>query len=210
MSEEHNSGNGLRYDVCGDGLVLSKSSPKAHGEIIVIDGCEVIGDVVFKGRKGLTSIIFPKSLTRIKEDAFADCIGLKTVVFKGTLPEMANGSFSGCKIELLRINSIENDTVIPENLRKAVVGKIEYTGTEESVAKDFIKLTQVGNERLIYVNTKYIALIEPVKLNSGLRLEYGSNITMSIEDSDGLRSIKVIETCGEVMEAIKNTTTNQC
>ena len=183
MENERKSGKGLQYRVDPDGLVLEKSSPNAHGKVVILEGCIAIEDEVFKGRKGITSIFFPKSLARIGKDAFADCTGLKTVVFEGTYPE-TDDSFKGCQIDSMQVNQSVDD--------------------EEVTVQGFITLTKVGNENQIHLNTKYIALIEPIRLSGSLFPEYGSIITLTIESPEGGRQqVKVRESCKKVLRAIK-------
>ena len=73
-------------------------------------------------------------------------------------------------------------------------------GFQETIA-GYIRLTQ-ANDKPVFINTNFIVCVEPVKI---ARYEYteGSQISLSVNGSEGLHTIKVIEPCEVVMKAIE-------
>ena len=67
----------------------------------------------------------------------------------------------------------------------------------------YIRLMQ-ANDKPVFINTKFIVSVEPEKI---ARYQYtkGSLITLSVGGSEGLQTIKVIETCDVVLQAIEQT-----
>lgn len=94
-------------------------------------------------------------------------------------------------------------TIRGEELEAMMVSH-ELSGREEfqEKIKGYVKLMQ-ANDNPIFINTKYIVFVEPVKI---ARYQYtkGSLITLSIGGSDGLQTIKVIEPCEVVLKAIEH------
>ena len=86
---------------------------------------------------------------------------------------------------------------------EALMASDELLGREEfqETINGYIRLMQ-ANGKPIFINTKYIVFVEPVEI---ARYHYtkGSLITLSVGSSEGLQTIKVIETCDVVMKAIE-------
>ena len=90
----------------------------------------------------------------------------------------------------------------PDEWRELVT-RYELTGREEfqEAIAGYIKLIQV-NDKPVFINTRFIVYVEPTKI---ARYHYteGSLITLSVNGSEGLQTIKVIEPCEVVMKAIE-------
>lgn len=67
------------------------------------------GDVDFKGNKKLEKIVLPKTLARIKSQAFADCTNLKDIEIPASVTELGSGAFKNCISlpETIKVWSIE-------------------------------------------------------------------------------------------------------
>lgn len=96
---------------------------------------------------------------------------------------------------------------IPDDVLEATMVSIELSERQECQKSitGYIKLTQ-ANDKPIFINTKYIVFVEPTKI---ARYHYtqGSLITLSVGGSEGLQTIKVIEPCDVVLEAIEKSST---
>lgn len=96
---------------------------------------------------------------------------------------------------------------IPDDVLETTMAKIELAGREEcpKIIKGYIRLMQ-ANDKPVFINTKYIVFVEPTKI---ARYHYtqGSLITLSVGGSEGLQTIKVIEPCDVVLEAIEKSST---
>ena len=55
-----------------------------------------IGNYLFSGCNGLSSIIIPNSVTSIGNDAFSDCDGLTSIIIPNSVTSIGNGAFSDC------------------------------------------------------------------------------------------------------------------
>lgn len=90
----------------------------------------------------------------------------------------------------------------PEEWREAAI-KNELSGREEyhKTIAGYIRLMQ-ANDKPVFINTKFIVYVEPAKI---ARYHYteGSLITLSVNGLDGLQTIKVIEPCEVVLQAIE-------
>ena len=69
------------------------------GEITIPDGVTRIEPGVFYGRRELTGVGFPASLTSIGAQAFCCCHGLTQVTIPKSVTKIGEGAFSGCKIK---------------------------------------------------------------------------------------------------------------
>ena len=65
-----------------DGRELLCCPEGLQGEVTVPEGVASVGESVFYGRKGLTSVVLPESVTRIGRDAFAACPDLASVTVR--------------------------------------------------------------------------------------------------------------------------------
>ena len=83
----------------------------------------------------------------------------------------------------------------------------ELSGREEfqETINGYIRLMQ-ANDKPIFINTKYIVFVEPTK-TARYHYTQGSLITLSVCGSEGLQTIKVIEPCDVVLEAIEESVT---
>ena len=90
----------------------------------------------------------------------------------------------------------------PDAELEAMMVSSELSGREEcqETIKGYIRLVQ-ANDKPIFINNKYIVFIEPVTLNRFHHTK-GSLITLSVNGTEGLQTIKVVEPCEVVMKAI--------
>ncbi len=66
-------------------------------QVFIPEGVLSIGYRAFNNCRGLEKIEFPKTLTRIGENAFSGCnVGLQTIAFPSTVTTISNGVFGGC------------------------------------------------------------------------------------------------------------------
>ncbi len=90
---------------------------------------------------------------------------------------------------------------------EALMASGELSGREEfqETINGYIRLMQ-ANDKPIFINTKYIVFVEPTK-TARYHYTQGSLITLSVCGSEGLQTIKVIEPCDVVLEAIEESVT---
>ena len=67
------------------------------GEIVIPDGVTRIAPGVFYGRRELTGVTFPASLTSIGAQAFCCCHGLKQVTIPESVTSIERGAFGCCR-----------------------------------------------------------------------------------------------------------------
>ena len=67
-----------------------------QGDIVIPEGTEKIGDSVFDGCSGLTSVTIGNGVTSIGEYAFLRCSGLKSVTIPDGVTSIGEGAFSDC------------------------------------------------------------------------------------------------------------------
>ena len=71
----------------------------------VKDGCKVIDDEAFRGRKSLKEVTFPNSLVNIGFMAFADCTSLEAIDIPASVTSIDGICFSGCsKLETVTLH----------------------------------------------------------------------------------------------------------
>ncbi len=115
---------------------------------VVPDGVEIIGEMAFRSKKHLKSVVLastvkdigkdafydcnrldnvfiPKSVETIKSYAFAECDGLKTVIFEGAVEHLSRHAFSDCD-NLHRI-------VIPKGTLKKFQKALHYDSSDDYV-----------------------------------------------------------------------------
>ena len=98
---------------------------------------------------------------------------------------------------------------IRDDALEAMMVSSELTGRKkcQETIKGYIRLIQ-ANDKPIFINTKFIVYVEPAKI---ARYHYseGSLITMSVNGLEGLQTIKVIEPCEVVLQAIEQSSKKQ-
>ena len=77
-----------------DGWAIGKTGPLSG--VLDLTGVRGIGDQVFCGCNGLTSVKIPDSVKSIGKNAFADCEGLTNVIIGNGGPSIGEGAFSSC------------------------------------------------------------------------------------------------------------------
>ncbi len=114
-------------------------------ELNVPDGINTIGYAAFSKKEKIESVILPKSVTKIEDEAFWNCINLNKVVIHGEDVEIGGHAFSGCgKLAVLDIegsiskvgsNAFFGCWALKENLDYFVINDelIHYYGEEESI-----------------------------------------------------------------------------
>lgn len=76
--------------------------------VTIPEGVEKIGKRAFYGNKTITEVTMPDSVVSIEEEAFTECIKLKTVKFSGKLERIESSAFRKCKAL--------TEAVLPETL----------------------------------------------------------------------------------------------
>ena len=100
--------DGLRYFLETDtktACLMPKTVGKYSGDIVVPEKVKSsdeveysvtsLGESCFRNCSRLTSITIPSSVNSLDPDCFADCRSLKTVYFKGKVPERIRGYGGG-------------------------------------------------------------------------------------------------------------------
>ena len=82
--------------------------------VVIPKSVTKIGEYAFMGCTGLTSIVIPQSVVNIGEGAFARCLGLTSIVIPQSVVEMGERAFSGCSgLTSIRVES----STTPERYR---------------------------------------------------------------------------------------------
>ena len=114
-------GGGERYYVSGSCLVDSESQVVVVGSntSVIPEGITAIGKYAFSGRKALTQVALPESVTMIHHMAFYNCAKLENATL-GNATEIGYKAFYKCE-ELKEINIPDTVTVIhPEAFHSCV------------------------------------------------------------------------------------------
>ena len=80
------------------GVAPSSGHPviKTATKFVWPEGVTEVGNTVFAGCTGLTSVTIPEGVTAIKVEAFKDCTGLTSVTIPSTVTEIWHNAFDGC------------------------------------------------------------------------------------------------------------------
>lgn len=116
------------------------------------EGIRIIEKSCFFNKKGIVSVTFPKSLERIKSNAFGNCINLEKIILQSENIVVEEGAFRGCSSlkniiiggQAYRLGGIAVEENTPYIVRKTgfqvmsdfyISGRIlvSYTGCEERV-----------------------------------------------------------------------------
>ena len=124
------------FDINEKGVLIRYTGSGA--EITIPDVVKVIGPGVFRGFRGLRTVIIPEGVKDIREYAFSES-DIEKITLPSTLYNIRKGAFSGCK----KLKSI----TIPER-----VGWI-YEQTFENSGLEKIELPN----RIIYLGTRAFA-----------------------------------------------------
>lgn len=119
-----------------DGVLLKYDG--ADSVVIIPEGTEKIGKNAFYGNKVITEVTMPNTIISIGENAFAECIKLKTVKFSEKLERIEYQAFKKCK-ELTK-------AALPETL--------SYIGYEAFAACPKLKMISCASEN-IRVDSKF-------------------------------------------------------
>lgn len=95
--ETYASVDGLLTNGFQDTILYAPSTIRGTFEVPV--GIIAIGDKAFVGRKGITAVVINNKVQRIGESAFADCTGIRTILFEGGRNNDLNigaSAFQGC------------------------------------------------------------------------------------------------------------------
>ena len=89
-------------------------------DLSLIFKCSKIG-TLFKGEKGITSVVIGDEVTSIANNAFKGCTGIKSVAIGNGLKELPDNVFSGCILLSLTIGpnvqTIEKSSSLSENIK---------------------------------------------------------------------------------------------
>ena len=104
---------------------------KVEGELTIPDSVTSIGDSVFSGCEGLTSVTIPDSVTSIGNSAFSRCTGLTSIYYTGDVAGWCGISGLGNLMSSSRIlyiggNKVEGDLVIPDGVTS--IGSYAFEG----------------------------------------------------------------------------------
>lgn len=80
-----------------DSLHSANESVRNATNFVWPEGVTKVGNNVFYGCSGLTSVTIPDGVTSIGSCAFSWCTGLPSVTIPNTVTEIANGTFYGCE-----------------------------------------------------------------------------------------------------------------
>lgn len=98
--------NGLFYEVSKYCTACVAANTHALGNIVIPEyfvfdgkayGVTYIDSCAFYSCEGLTSIILPPSLKRIRNGAFLQCTGLASIILPESLMRIEPYTFAGCK-----------------------------------------------------------------------------------------------------------------
>ena len=78
------------------GSIIAVALGLIHGSFSIPDGVTSIGDYVFYGCTGLTSITIPDSVTSIGNRAFQNCTGLTSITIPDSVTSIGNWAFDHC------------------------------------------------------------------------------------------------------------------
>lgn len=73
--------------------------------LVIPDGITSIGDNVFMGCTGLTSVTIPNSVTSIGNSAFYGCSGLNSITIPNSVTSIGRSVFSGCRLKSVIIGA---------------------------------------------------------------------------------------------------------
>ena len=146
--------------------------------ISIPEGITEIGKGCFFDKKGILNITFPKTLRKIRANAFLNCTGLQEIMIQNDNIETDEKAFRGC-CSLKRVNlsgktflledGSDNETV--SRIREQVLGDfyisgrvlIRYTGNEEHVR--IPKEVEIIGERCFFENERLKAVTCPDKMS---------------------------------------------
>ena len=107
--------------VIEDGVLIGYDGDSS--DVVIPDSVISIGDFVFEGCKGLTSVKIPNSVTSISHFAFSDCSGLTSIEIPDSVSSIGIGAFEGCK----GLTSIE----IPDSVED--IGEDAFYGCNDNL-----------------------------------------------------------------------------
>ena len=136
-----------------------------------------IGNYVFSGCSGLTSVIIPEGVTSIGSYAFYNCSGLTSINIPNSVSKIGNCAFDGC--DNLSI-------VLPDHIRKRTI-HVEKAGTLSNyIAADerfqIEELTLTGE-----LNTHDLLLLR--EMGGKALYGYGRYFKEAFKDTDGKLSV---------------------
>lgn len=166
------------------------------GEFVVKDGVKIISDSVFIGRKGLTKITIPATVTYIGEQAFKDCTYLVEVVFIEPTAEQTD-----CTIEIGASAFRACSKLASINLPSYLTKVSEYTFYSCYALKNLVipdNVTEIG-DFAFYACDGLVTLTLPAKLEilgaSSISEDGTVNITSFnvFRNSDSLEALVISE-----------------
>ena len=167
-----------------------------------------IASFAFKGNATMQSIIIPKVITTIKNNAFADCYALKRVWIEGDaigIEKTGNETAIGYIENISSLDSIETD-----DNNFVVSGKtlLKYTGTNKNITIPE-SITRIATSAFFGADIDTVAINAP-QLTISSYAFYGSSLK-SIQFSKSLKSIEIekyaFAQCKNLQSANSDTTT---
>ena len=138
-------------------------------------------------------------------------IRISVLDFAGEISETDGDVFADCKINKLRINTPRKQTIIPEDIKRAldntkfsdVVYAVPELCNEESPVSGYIRCTLEWNDELVDINTKYILSVEPFELDC-YHPHTGSRIRCAVCGVETHYDYIVYEPCDMVLKKIEH------
>lgn len=132
--------DGVIYTADKKKLILA--NPNTSGSYTVLSGTETIGAKSFNACVFLTDVVLPESVTDIENDAFNECISLKTVKLGSGLLYVRTGAFA---------NTALTSVTIPESVK--LLDEIAFGGCYELKEVRFLgrKPTTIKSNTFAYV-----------------------------------------------------------
>lgn len=155
-------GQTILFDATGNSVFLVYAE-LASGAFEVAEGATEIGSGAFKGQTEITSLKLPASLMYIGDEAFIDCINLKSVTFNGDesqLQSIGASAFKNC----INLETIELEkTSMLRTTTKAGSTAIDKYGIGANAFENCYKLQTVDLSR----NNGITQLATKTFLNAG-------------------------------------------
>lgn len=134
-------------DPCRNGAKLFVLGTELN-ELIISESITDIGEYVFSGYIGLTSVTIPQSVTSIGDYAFSDCVNLPKIKIPTSVTSIGSRAFSGCR-RLKTILIPDSVTAIGEgalsNCPNLVVYGYAGSAAETYAIENDIKFVNPGN-----------------------------------------------------------------
>jgi len=182
---------------------FSYGVPKSLKEVIITGG-KSIGDYSFNGCTNLESITIPDSITSIGVDAFANCISLTNVYYKGDITDWLSINFNdsnsnpmryNAKLHMLNENNEFNEVTsitIPETVT-SIGNYTFYNCTSLTNITILGDITSIGDVAFGYCKSLESITLPKSVTNIGDYAFYNCENLTSLTISESETSIKISE-----------------